>query len=137
MYNFRALGGSMQRDRLFKKRQDCKTQTAATQWGWRFHHLGIPADRPREGELPQVCGFDTSPYRVEWMRFDPECPISDLIRKVPHLAFDGADLDRERIEILSGPVSPSRGVWAMIDFRRGDCAATARRDRVRCDRKHR
>ena len=92
---------------------------------------------PRQGEQYiehlklYVSGFDTSPYGVEWMRLEPDCPISELVRRVPHLAFEVDDLDAELIgkEILSRPSSPSEGVRAamivhdgapieLIEFRR-------------------
>ena len=91
---------------------------AIARLGWRFHHLGIPHGAPRRGEqhLPQlgvhVCGFETSPYGIEWMRFDPQCPVPEVVKTVPHLAFAVADLDvaLEGREILIPPNSPSSGV---------------------------
>ena len=104
--------------RATKRREDHEPPAATGTWGWRYHHLGIPTGTPREGERYiehlklHVCGFDTSPYGVEWMRFEPDCPISDLVRKVPHVAFEVDDLDAELEgkELLAGPDSPSEGV---------------------------
>ena len=92
--------------------------TAIARLGWRYHHLGIPHGSPRRGErhLQQlgihVCGFETSPYGVEWMRFDPQCPVPEVVKTVPHLAFAVDDLDAalEGKEILIPPNSPSPGV---------------------------
>ena len=48
------------------KREDSEPPLAISEWGWRYHHLGIPTDKPINGEryLPQfkfyVSGFDTS-----------------------------------------------------------------------------
>jgi hypothetical protein len=86
--------------------------------GWRYHHMGIPTDKPRPGEryLEQfkmyVSGFETSPYGIEWMRFEPDSPISEFIRTIPHIAFEVDNLDVEiRGKELLGPVSePSEGV---------------------------
>jgi hypothetical protein len=86
--------------------------------GWRYHHMGIPTDKPRPGEqyLEQhkmyVSGFKTSPYGIEWMRFEPDSPISELIRTIPHVAFEVDNLDAEiKGKELLGPVSePSEGV---------------------------
>ena len=90
----------------------------AMRWGWRYHHTGIPTDQPREGEryLPEfkmyVSGFAESPYGVEWMRFEPDSPISELVRSVPHVAFEVDDLEEalKGKQILSTPSSPSAGV---------------------------
>ena len=73
---------------------------------------------PRRGErhLQQlgvhVCGFETSPCGIEWMRFDPQCPVPEVVKTVPHLAFAVDDLDAalEGKEILIPPNSPSPGV---------------------------
>ena len=91
---------------------------AVARWGWRFHHLGIPTSVPRPGEvhLPQlkihVAGFGTSPFGIEWMRFDPDCQVSELIRTVPHVAFEVDDLEAALAAIGStaGITSPSAGV---------------------------
>jgi hypothetical protein len=93
---------------------------------------------PRNGERYieslklYVSGFDTSPYGIEWMRFEPDCPVSELVRNVPHVAFEVDDLDAELRgrEILCEPSSPSDGVRAamivhngapieLIEFRKG------------------
>ena len=46
------------------------------------------------------------------MRFDPGCAVSDLVRTVPHVAFEVDDLDAALIgQTLLGEVSsPSKGV---------------------------
>jgi hypothetical protein len=59
----------------------------------RFHHVGIPTQERRPGErhLPEygmwVSGYDENPYGVEWMRFDADSPIPELVQRVPHVAF--------------------------------------------------
>jgi hypothetical protein len=91
---------------------------AVTAKGWRYHHMGIPTNTSRAGERylshlkMYVSGFETSPYGVEWMRFEPDCPICELIRTVPHIAFEVDDLDREiqGKQLLGGVSEPSEGV---------------------------
>jgi len=99
-------------------RKDHELPHALAEWGWRYHHLGVPTDIPRPGEvyLPAfkvyVSGFETSPYGIEWMRFEPGSPIPLLIQSVPHLAFVVDDLDAALVgkEVLTPPNSPSAGV---------------------------
>ena len=99
-------------------RQDHEPPFAVARLGWRYHHVGIPTNTPRPGErfLPHlkmhVSGFETSPYGIEWMRFEPDCPISALIKTVPHVAFEVDNLDRalEGMTLLGEVSSPSDGV---------------------------
>ena len=46
------------------------------------------------------------------MRFGPEAPVPELVRTVPHVAFEVDDLSAEIAgkEILIAPNSPSPGV---------------------------
>lgn len=91
---------------------------AVAEWGWRYHHMGIPTEIPRTGERflealgMYVSGFDTSPFGVEWMRFEPGSPVSDLVKTVPHLAFDVDDLESaiEGKEVIGELSSPMGGV---------------------------
>jgi hypothetical protein len=99
-------------------RKDHEPPTAISVRGWRYHHVGIPTNTPRPGEryLEQfkvyVSGFDISPYGIEWMRFEPDSPVSALVRSVPHIAFEVDDLDAalKGQEVLAPPCSPSDGV---------------------------
>ena len=38
-------------------------------------------------------GFETSPYGIEWMRFEKNSPVSELVRTVPHIAFEVDNLE--------------------------------------------
>ncbi len=99
-------------------RKDHEPPAATHAWGWRYHHTGIPTSTPRPGErhLPGlgifVCGFAESPYGIEWMRFEEGCAVSELVRTVPHVAFEVDDLEAalEGKALLSPPSSPSAGV---------------------------
>lgn len=59
-----------------------------------------------------VSGFESSVFGVEWMRFDPDSPLPDLVKAVPHVAFAVDDLEAAIAgqEILIPPNSPSPGV---------------------------
>jgi hypothetical protein len=99
------------------KRQDHEPPAAIAERGWRYHHLGIPTTTPRPDEvhLPHlkiyVSGFDTSPFGIEWMRFEPGCAVHDLVRTVPHIAFEVDDLDAALVgqTILGEVGSPAEG----------------------------
>jgi len=111
---------------MYERRKESDLPAAVVQWGWRYHHLGIPTVEKKPGEryLPglkfYVSGFDTSPFGVEWMRFEPDSTMHQLVQTVPHLAFEVDDLDRElqrrSFHILQPPNSPADGIRvAMIE----------------------
>ena len=101
-----------------KIRKDHESPPVIAEQGWRFHHLGIPTNTPKPNEKyirhlkMYVSGFEHSPYGVEWMRFDPDFPVSDIIKNVPHIAFEVNDLESaiEGKKILGEISSPSEGV---------------------------
>jgi len=109
-----------------RDRQDHQPPISIHEWGYRYHHLGIPTTEKMPGEryLPQfgfyVSGFDSSPFGIEWMRFEPGSPIDKLVQTVPHLAFEVDDLDHELslhgFKVITAPNPPSEGVRvAMIE----------------------
>ena len=65
----------------------------------RYHHMGIPTQVKREGEeyLEEVKlwlrGSDKSPYGVEWLRFEKDSPMPELIKTVAHVGFEVDDLE--------------------------------------------
>ncbi len=81
------------------RRQDHELPPVSVREGWRYHHMGVPTTIPRKGERylghvkMYVSGFETSPFGIEWMRFEDDSPVSALIRSVPHVAFVVDDLD--------------------------------------------
>lgn len=59
-----------------------------------------------------IVGHENSEYGVEWMRFEADAPVPELVRQVPHVAFEVSELTSELAgrEILIAPNSPSDGV---------------------------
>lgn len=96
----------------------------AIAWGWRFHHLGIPTKEKREEERfledmgLYVSGFPTSPFGIEWMRFEKNSSIHPLIQSVPHIAFEVDDIEQEltkrNFKILTPLNSPARGIKVVM-----------------------
>lgn len=95
--------------------------------GWRFHHIGIPTTEVKVGETHLepfglfVSGFNSSPYGIEWMRFEEDSPIHELIRTVPHIAFEVDDLDAalDGQQVIYPPGSPSEGVRSAMIIHNG------------------
>lgn len=111
---------------MLNVRLDNELPESTDKWGWKYHHLGIPTNKvmPDEVYLPQfglyVSGFSSSPFGIEWMRYEEGSPVNKLIQTVPHLAFEVADLDHElsfrNFKVITEPNSPSDGVRvAMVE----------------------
>jgi hypothetical protein len=89
---------------------------------FRYHHLGVPTDRslPEDDYIAEhkmfASGYDRSPYGIEWMKFDPDCPLPELVKTVPHVAFVVDDLQAAIAgkEVLIAPNSPADGI--MVAF---------------------
>ena len=84
----------------------------------RYHHIGIPTTESKPGETDLkdlrvfVVSHQKSEFGVEWMRFEADAAVPDLVRRVAHVAFEVTDLAAELAgrEILIPPNSPSEGV---------------------------
>ena len=111
------------------QRKENDEPLATSEWGWRYHHLGIPTNEPFKDEvyLEQfklyVSGFDTSPYGIEWMRYEPDSPIDELIKSVPHIAFEVSNLESELqkhdLKIITPPNSPAEGIKVAMIIHNG------------------
>ena len=84
----------------------------------KFSHLGIPTNERFEGEinLPHlkmtVSDHENNPYGIQWMRFWEGAPYPELVKIVPHVAFEVESLTKE-IEgkkVIIEPSSPSEGL---------------------------
>lgn len=104
------------------KRQEHELHLATEKWGWKYHHLGIPVKYPIPGEkhMPHLKLYvnpdsnqdDTSPFGIELMRFENDCPFDDIIKSMPHMAFEVPDLEEaiKGFEILGEPDCPMEGI---------------------------
>ncbi|WP_084888666.1 hypothetical protein [Vibrio sp. qd031] len=67
----------------------------------KFNHLGIPTTERFEGEidLPHlkmtVSVHQSNPYGIQWQRYWDDAPYPELVKSVPHVAFevDGAPVE--------------------------------------------
>jgi hypothetical protein len=91
---------------------------------WKYHHLGIPTDKRIRGEKylkDYKCyhyGFEESEFGIEWMRYEKDCPLPEIVKTMPHVAFEVEDI-HEAIKgrkVIIEPNSPSEGnVVAFIE----------------------
>ena len=101
-----------------KVRKGYEPPFAISELGMRFHHIGIPTNelKPNEKYIKQykfyVSGFDTSEFGIEWMRFEEGSPISEIVQKIPHIAYEVDNLDTavKGKQLIGDINSPSKGV---------------------------
>ncbi|MBU2713976.1 hypothetical protein [Zooshikella harenae] len=84
----------------------------------KYHHLGIPTKKeiPDEKYLPHlkmyVSGYGKNEYGIEWVRYDEDADFPDIVKELPHVAFEVDDLKAaiEGKNVIIKPNSPSPGV---------------------------
>jgi hypothetical protein len=84
----------------------------------KYHHLGIPTTEKRPGEVHLshlkifVSGYGQSAYNIEWTRYEEDAPYPEIVKTLPHVAFEVDDLERELQgkKVVIEPNSPSPGV---------------------------
>ena len=82
-----------------------------------YHHLGIPTNKPIPGEIylkdykVYHFGYESSEYGVEWMRYEEDCPLPEIVKTLPHVAFEVADIYKaiKGKKVIIEPNSPSEG----------------------------
>ena len=58
-----------------------------------FDHIGLPTTEKQPDEMyveatkVWVTDIAAHPYRVEWLRFEPDSPVTGPVRETPHAAF--------------------------------------------------
>ena len=81
-----------------------------------FDHVGLPTDEKQPIEMyvrdtkVWVTNPMTHPYKVEYLRYEPDSPVTGPVRDLPHLAFRVNDLGQALAEaggeILLEPFYP-------------------------------
>ena len=92
----------------------------------KFNHIGIPTTAKFDGEIPlphlqmTVSDHQDNPFGIQWQRYWEGAPYPELVKSVPHVAFEVDNLDEalQGHHIIIEPNSPSPGVRvAMIAVR--------------------
>ncbi|MBI2298136.1 MAG: hypothetical protein HYU66_04160 [Armatimonadetes bacterium] len=92
-----------------------------------FHHVGIPIDEKQAGEtyVPATKVSVTDPmkhpYKIEYLRYEPDSPVTGPLRNLPHIAWrtDQLDQDLAGEEILLEPFAPMPGMRVAFIFKDG------------------
>lgn len=92
----------------------------------KFDHIGIPTTGEFPGEIPlphlkiTVSDHQDNPFGIQWQRYWDDAPYPDLVKSVPHVAFEVDDLAAaiEGLTVIIEPNSPSPGVLvAFVEVR--------------------
>lgn len=110
-------------------RRESELAKAVSEWGWVYHHMGIPTSDFKEGEvhIPHlgmfVSGFPDSEFGIEWMRFEKDSIIHPLVQQLPHLAFVVPDvkmeLEKRNFEVLTPVNEPMEGLQVAMILHNG------------------
>ena len=84
----------------------------------KFNHIGIPTTGSFDGEidLPHlkltVSDHQNNPFGIQWQRYWDDAPYPELVKTVPHVAFEVEDLESAIADekVIIEPNSPSEGV---------------------------
>ncbi|MDP6038488.1 MAG: hypothetical protein QGG64_08055 [Candidatus Latescibacteria bacterium] len=84
----------------------------------KYHHIGIPTTIPRMGETyleefkVYATDHESNPYGIQWMRYEPDCSLPELVKTIPHVAFevDDIELALKNKKVIIEPNCPSEGV---------------------------
>ena len=86
-----------------------------------YHHIGIPTNQPQPNEkYSSTFKMYTTPgnndFRIQWHRFEKDCPLHPLLQKVPHVAFKVESIDEaiKGKKVLLEPYYPFKGFRVTI-----------------------
>lgn len=83
-----------------------------------FSHVGLISDRRQPGEVfvpatrVWITDFLKHPYHIEWLRFEPDSPVTGPVRTQPHVAYRVASIETaaQGMPVLIEPFQPLEGL---------------------------
>ena len=93
-----------------------------------FHHVGITTleELPGEDYVTASDCYVTNPndhpYRIEYLRYPPGCPISEEFRTTPHIAYAVDELEPhlEGKDVMLAPFDVDDPPFARVAFTKED-----------------
>lgn len=91
---------------------------------YKYHHTGIPTKEKMPGmihvrHLKISCtDHESNPFGIQWMKYDEDCTLPELVKTVTHVAFEVDNLQEtlKGRKVIVQPNSPSPGVLvAMVE----------------------
>lgn len=85
---------------------------------YKFSHIGIPTtiekrwDGFYEPGKIHFTDFDKDEFKIEWVKFDADSPLPEMVQSIPHIAYYVEDMEEalRGYEILVDTFSPNKGV---------------------------
>jgi len=79
-----------------------------------FSHVGMITEQPQDGEVfieatrVWITDFEKHPFHVEWLRFEPDSPVTGPVRNQPHVAYrvDSIEEASKGMTVLLEPFQP-------------------------------
>lgn len=84
---------------------------------YRYNHIGIPTTKKLKNEEYLAdfdiyrSGYEGNEFNIEWMRYGSKCTLPDVVKTLPHVAFEVDDIYeaiKER-EVIIAPNIPVEG----------------------------
>ena len=85
---------------------------------YRYNHIGIPTTKKMKNEKywPDfdiyTSGYEENEFNIEWMRYGDNLPNPDIVKRLPHVAFEVDDIFKaiKGHEVIIEPNSPCQGL---------------------------
>jgi hypothetical protein len=92
-----------------------------------FDHIGFPSEVKRPNEMfvestrVWVTSPADSPDMIEYLRYEPDSPVTGPLREKPHVCFRVADLDKEieGEEVILGPFEAAENLRVVFIYKDG------------------
>lgn len=83
-----------------------------------FSHIGLITNEPKPGEVfveatrVWVTNFVDHPLKIEWLRFEPDSPVTGPVREQSHVAYRVPSIEAasQRMQTLLEPFQPLPGL---------------------------
>ena len=88
-----------------------------------FDHVGIVTTEKKPDEIfisptrVWITDFQKHPYRVEWLRYEPDSPVTGPVRQRPHVAYrvDSIEEAAQGLKVLLEPFDVEFAVVAFFE----------------------
>jgi hypothetical protein len=96
--------------------------------GMQFDHIGLittekkPGEKYVEATRVWVTDMEKHPFHVEWLRFEPDSPVTGPVRNMPHVAYrvDSISAAAKDLKVL---LEPFNAGIATVGFYQSDDGA--------------